>query len=363
LVVVCFGSGRIEYSDTFPGFSMISRQRVIRTLNHQPIDRAPRDLWLMPGTESARGDDVAEMEVRFPSDFLHLETSPPPGKKSKPHAEKSGTFTDAWGCAWKVDSPNPGAPGLLAASPLAGAASLTVFHPPAELLEAARFAKINAACDATARFTLGECELHPLERLGQLRGPETALRELAEGNLELRNLLARLHDFYRREVEHWAKTHIDGVVLCDDLSWAAQSRVCLDLWRAIVKPLFRDACAIAHGHDKFVFFRARGAAGDTMDDLIEIGVDAVHAEWPLDEFVKLAAKRRGRIVFWGGVENQRLQAPAQPAEVRDAVFRVRKAADFGAGGIISQVAWTKDLPLRNIVTYFEQWLTPLPVAV
>lgn len=196
-----------------------------------------------------------------------------------------------------------------------------------------------------------------------MRGQETVFRELAEGHVELRNLLARLHEFYRREVEHWAKTHVDGVVLYDDLSWALQSRVNVNLWRAIVKPLFRDACSIAHDHDKFVFFRSRDTLGDVLDDLIEIGVDAVHAEWPLEEFVKLADKRRGRIVFWGGVENRRLDPSVQPSQVRDAVFRVRKAADFGAGGIISQIAWTKDLPLRNIVAFFEQWLVPLPVAV
>ncbi len=290
---------------------MISRERVIRTLNHQPIDWVPRDLWLMPGMESFRGDDVAEIEVRFPSDFLHLEATSHSGKKAKPHAEKSGTFTDAWGCGWKVDSPN-GQPSL-AASPLASAASLAAYSPPAELLEAARFAKINSACDATGRFTLGECELHPLERLSQLRGQETAYRELAEGHVELRNLLVRLHDFYRREVDHWAKTHVDGIVLCDDLSWAIQSRVHFDLWRAIVKPMFRDACEIVHGHDKFAFFRAESALGDAMDDLIEIGVDAVHADWPLDDFVKLAGKRRGRIVFWGGVEHRRLELPRSPA--------------------------------------------------
>jgi hypothetical protein len=334
-------------------------------LNHQPIDRAPRDLWLMPGTESARPDDVAELEVRFPSDFLHLETSSSHGKKAKPSAdragEKSGAFSDAWGCGWKIDSSN-GQP-LLAASPLTSASSLAAYHPPAELLEAARFGKINSSCDATPRFTLGECELHPLERLAQLRGPEAAFRELAEGNVELRNLLARLHDFYRREVENWAKTHVDGVVLCDDLGWAVQSRTNLDLWRSIVKPIFRDASAIVHSHDKFVFFRARGAIGDALSDLVDIGVDAVHADWPLDEFVALAAKKRGRVVFWGGVENKRLETASQPGEIRDAVHRVRKAADYGAGGIISQIAWTKDLPLRNIVAFFEQWLTPMPVAV
>ena len=44
---------------------MISRDRVIRTLNHQSIDRAPRDLWLLPGMEAGRPDDVAEMNAPF----------------------------------------------------------------------------------------------------------------------------------------------------------------------------------------------------------------------------------------------------------------------------------------------------------
>src|SRR5208282_5739254 len=62
--------GRAEHS-------MISRDRVIRTLNHQPIDRVPRDLWLLPDMESGRTDEVSEMHARFPSDVLHLETKWP----------------------------------------------------------------------------------------------------------------------------------------------------------------------------------------------------------------------------------------------------------------------------------------------
>jgi len=340
---------------------MISRDRVIRTLNHQPIDRAPRDLWLAAGVETERADDMAEINVRFPVDFLHLETSPHAGKRSKAHSQKASSFVDGWGCTWKAAAPDV-AP-VLAGSPLAGAAALAAFHPPAELLEAAHFAKVNPVCESTGRFTLASSEMRPLERLCQLRGPETALRELAEGNVELRDLLAKLHEFFRREAELWGKTQADGVILGDDLTWAASSRVNLKLWRSIVKPLFHDYCTILHGHDKFVFFLTHGPLGEVIDDLIELGVDAVHAQWPLEEFVNLAAEHRRNITIWGGVENRRIESPAHAGEVRDAVFRVRKAADFGAGGIISQVSWGKNVPLRNIVTFFEQWLVPLPVGV
>ena len=38
-----------------------SRERVIRTLNHEPVDRTPRDLWASPSTETSRGDELDEM--------------------------------------------------------------------------------------------------------------------------------------------------------------------------------------------------------------------------------------------------------------------------------------------------------------
>jgi uroporphyrinogen decarboxylase len=349
----------------YPELSMIPRDRVIRTLNHQPIDRAPRDLWLGSGVDAAHPDEVAEINVRFPSDFLHIdpsvETVRGPSKRQKVNDHKEGIVVDAWGCVWKAVSLD--SPAVVVNSPLGGAASMADFHPPAELLDAARFAKIDAACEGTGRFTLAAAGLRPLERLCQLRGSETALRELAEGNVELRDLLSRLREFSRREAEQWAKTEIDGVVLGDDVTWPSQSQTSLNLWRSLVRPFFQDFCSVLHKCDKFAFFLAHGPVYDVLDDLIEIGIDAVHAEWPLEEFDKLASSQRGRIVFWGGLENRRIEPPAQPGDVRDAVHRVRKAADFGSGGIISQISWTGNTPLRNVVAYFEQWLVPLPVVV
>ena len=343
---------------------MISRERVIRTLNHQPIDRAPATCgspraWRRTALTTWRRSASA-----FPPTFCTWETTSHPARRGKSHGHAAkagaGTHTDAWGCTWET-----GGNGelTLAESPLAGAAALAAFRPPAALLETAHFSKVNPVCEGTGRFTLAASELHPLERLCELRGPETALRELGEGNIEVRDLLTKLHDFIRREAEQWAKTLVDGVVLGDDLTWAAQSRGNLKLWRAIVKPFFRDYCATLHGQDKFVFFQAHGPVGDVMDDLIEIGVNAIHAQWPLDEFLKLAAAHRGQITFWGGMENRRLEPPATQAEIRDAVQRVRKAADFGNGVIISQITWTKSIPLKNIAAFFEQWMIPLPVAV
>ena len=133
----------------------------------------------------------------------------------------------------------------LIGSPLAGGSAVATYEPPAELLDPARFAKINPICEATGRFTLASSEVRPLDRLRQLRGPETAVSELCDGNRDLRALLAKLHEFFRKEIELWAKTQVDGVVLGDDLAWVAASRAHLKIWRSLFKPLFQEYCAAA----------------------------------------------------------------------------------------------------------------------
>ena len=346
---------------------MISRDRVIRTLNHQSVDRVPRDLWLLPGMESGRTDDVAEMNARFPSDILHLETKSPAGKRSKGQAQKAGSNTDAWGCVWQ--SGEDGVLSGLIGSPLAagttysGSAAVAAYSPPAELLDSGRFARVNPICEGSGRFALASSQVRPLDRLRQLCGPETVLTELRDGNPDLCALLARLHEFFLKELALWGRTQADGVVLGDDLTCVAASRGHLNVWRSLFKPLLREYCAALHQHDKFVFFLCEGTLGEAMDDLVEIGVDAVHAQWRNEEFERHAARHRGRVTFWGGVDRGKVEPPSQCRDICEAVFRVRKALDFGAGGLISQVSWGSHVPLPNIATFFEQWLIPLPVTV
>ena len=310
--------------------------------------------------EANRPDDVAEINVRFPSDILHLETKWPSGKRSKGHAQKPGPNTDAWGCVWQVSE--HGAPSLLLESPLANGA-IAAYQPPAELLDPARFAKINSVCEGSGRFTLASSEARPLDRLRQLRGPERAVAELCEGNPDLRGLLARMHEFYLKEISLWARTQVNGVILGDDLTWVAASRGRLSTWRSLFKPLLRDYCAALHEHDKFVFYLCDGTMGEALNDLVEIGVDAVHAQWPHEELERHASRHRGRVTFWGGVERRKVEPPCHCGDIREAVFQARKALDFGAGGVISQISWGSHVPLPHVVTFFEQWLIHLPVTV
>ena len=146
----------------------------------------------------------------------------------------------------------------LVQSPLA-AADVPSYTPPVELLNPARFAEVDPICESTGRFTLAHSQVRPLERLRQLCGAEVAVNGLFNnGNADLCGLLGRLHEFFRKEIELWAKTQIDGVALGDDLGWVGASREHLKMWRSLLKPLFQEYCKVLHDHDKFVFFLSEG---------------------------------------------------------------------------------------------------------
>jgi hypothetical protein len=336
-----------------------SRDLVIRTLNHQPVDRAPRDLWASPAVETTRSEELAEVNVRYPSDIIRPDFKYPAGKRSLAKPAREGQHTDAWGCTWQA-SPQ-GTAAEAKNPPLVEAAKIAAFRPPLEVLDAARFARVNRSCETTSRFVLAQSEIQPFQRLQCLRGKEAALADLAGGGQEIRHLLAMLHEFFCREAEIWAGTDVDGVALRDDWGSADSLLIAPETWRDLFRPLYREYCKILHGKDKFVFFQSSGNIADIFGELVRIGIDALHAEWFPMTIERLARRHRGRITFWGGIDRHDVLAHGTPEEVREAVHRVRKALDFGSGGVIAQCPWDPDVPLRRIALVFEQWMLPLPM--
>jgi hypothetical protein len=333
---------------------MTSRELVIHTLNHDATPYAPRDLWISPGMESTHADAIAEIGIRFPNDIVPPEMEPAIGKRSQGKAHKVGTFTDAWGCGWQIAE--KGAEPTLSFSPLAESKAAE-YHPPVELLQAGRYAKVNKSCEGTNRFVLAHSETRPFDRLRFLRG-DKALMDLARGTKEIRSLLGMLHDFFCKELEILANTEVDGVVFRDDWGSDDSMLIATEMWREIFKPLYRDYCKILQAKDKFVFFSSKGHIVDIIGDLAKIGVDAIHSEIQKMEVEKLAKRFRGRVTFWGELDLHALGAP-NLNQVKENSLKIRRALDYGSGGVIVQCRWTPDISLQTIAAVFEPWLVPL----
>jgi hypothetical protein len=73
----------------------------------------------------------------------------------------------------------------------------------------------------------------------------------------------------------------------------------------------------------------------------------------------LARHFRGKIAFWGTVHPEQVLTSGEPADIHAAVHRVRKALDFGSGGLIAQCAWEPQMPFKNVAAALEAWLEPI----
>lgn len=339
---------------------MTSRDLVIRTLNHETVDRVPRDLWASARIEMFSEDELEEMLFCYPSDIQKCELPSPNDRRARGTAGKPGRHTDAWGCTWRVSE--RGARGQIVDHPLADPARIAGYRPPLDLLEKLTAAQVSRACGTTTRFVLAQSQTRPFECLQELRGPDAARADLASGARPIRQLLEMLHDFSCREIAGWAATEVDGVLLGDDCGSPDGLLVAPEAWRELLKPLYRDYCELLHQSDKFAFFRCGGDIRPLVEDLREIGIDAIDAPWLMTDAEELAAPFRAQVTFWAAVEPASTLAQGTRDDCRAAVRRIRKALDYGQGGLIAKCPWDADMPLENMAATLEEWCQPVPTC-
>ena len=335
---------------------MTSRERVKKALLFQTPDRAPRELWALPGVGMFRKPELKAMQARFPSDFAGASAKYGASTRAQGDCSKVGNYTDEWGVVWTVGE--PGVVGEIKQAILADESAIGSYRLPWELLDQADFSKVDESCAKADRFVKVGTFTRPFERLQFLRGTEQALVDLAYGTPAVLGLLKQLHEFFVREMEMWAETAVDGVAFMDD--WGSQNTLLISpaMWREIFKPLYAEYCRILREAGKFVFFHSDGNISSIYPDLIEVGVHAVNSQLFCMNIEELGAKYRGRVTFWGEIDRQHLLPFGTPEQVKEGVRRVRRALDDGRGGVIAQCEWGVKDPAANIAAVFEAWEEP-----
>ncbi len=333
---------------------MLSRERVIRTLNHQPVDRAPRDLWSTPHTWMFRQDEMDRLMAVYPLDFAGPRCRYGPALRARGEVAQPGQYTDAWGAVWEVAE--PGVVGEVKHPILADWSALAHYQPPWELLDEADLSEVNASCAETSSFVKVGTQAQPFERIQFLRGTENVFLDLAYGSRELDRLIEMLHEFYCREMTMWAATDVDAVSISDD--WGSQSALLISptLWRKKFKPLYSEYCRIAKSAGKYVFFHTDGFTEAIYPDLIEVGVDAINSQLFCMNIEELGRLYNGKVTFWGELDRQYTLPFGTEEEVRASVRRVRSALDTGNGGVIAQFSWEKGTTFENANAAFDEWL-------
>jgi uroporphyrinogen decarboxylase len=161
----------------------------------------------------------------------------------------------------------------------------------------------------------------------------------------------------KKVLEHVGQ-EVDVVLCGEDLGAQNGLQISYEHFLRYVKP--RLAKYFGRVHDLSpakILFHTCGSVAAIIEDLIEIGVDALH---PLQVTAagmdprELKKKYRGRMAFWGGIDSQKILPRGSVDDVKKTVEDLIEAMGEGGGYVLGAVHNIQpDVPLDNILAMFQ----------
>lgn len=324
---------------------------VWKTVRLQNPERLPRDIWILPAAERVHGRELARLLGDFPLDFARVGYTPPvPDGRYTP-----GHWRDEWGALW-VNS-FEGILGQVTEYPLDDWKALEHWKPPFADIEKGFERAGEELTQAGTLFRQGG-DMTLFHRLCWLRQPEKLYLDLLEEPPEWQTLFDAVVEWNSRRLDVWLRYDYEGLIIMDD--WGTQRSMLIspELWRQWFKPVYADWFARIRKTGRLVFFHSDGYILPIIEDLVEIGVDALNCQVRVMGEELLAEKFAGRICFWGELDRQLLLPRGTPEEVRKGALTMMNLFARPEGGFISQFELGWDVPppnFRMAMETFARW--------
>ncbi|MBI5693988.1 MAG: hypothetical protein HZC55_28265 [Verrucomicrobia bacterium] len=354
---------------------MTSKERILATLNRQPTDRTPVDLWHTPEVAAQLrrhcgvGDDLAMWKAlgldKIVWDFIEYraESGEAAGAQSGAGAESAGGRT-MWGVPLRNIQAGEAQYAEFGAAPLAGyetAASLDRY-PWWPKVERFDYDGAAARAEVAARdFAVIGPWVSLFEIYCQMRGLEQAMMDLIESPELVEAILDRIESIQTEMMRRmFARTGrwLDLVFISDDIAGQESLLLSPAMWERHLQPRLRRWCDLVHAHGLRVFYHTDGAARRLLRPILDCGVDVLnpiqHA-CPGMELPDLKREFGDRVIFHGGVDNQSVLPRGTVAEVRAETRRCLETLGAGGRGFICCSCHNVQpgTPLENILAMIE----------
>ncbi|MEG1271517.1 MAG: uroporphyrinogen decarboxylase family protein [Ruthenibacterium sp.] len=323
---------------------MTSRERVKNTLEQKPIDRIPFD-------------NIHKACVHLPSDVAYV-TDYHYGKGYESGVSgKKGIRYDRWGCAW--ESGEDGVAGEIKNPMLKTLEAMENYTPPWRILEQANLKSVDTFCENTDKFVVAawdDVSAQPFQRMQYLCGTEALFMNMALEEPAFFTLKERVHNYYVKQARMWCETKVDAIHIEDD--WGTQNSTLIspEHWRRFFKPLYRDYAAIAHAASKKIIMHSDGMTMPFIEDLIEIGIDALNLQLFCMDMEEMERRFGGRVTFWGELDRQFLLPFGTDAEIKNGVRQVQNAfLKNRKTGVVAMSFDGKDISDHALSVAYGEW--------
>jgi len=354
---------------------MTSKERVIKTINHQSPDRPPIYVTLTsqvaerlsdylnipyePPMDSLLSTRISHMYLltELGNDLVGIAACAP---ESHPTiTDKNGIITNEWGMQFK----NAGLYNEFYQFPLASAMSVEDIkkYPFFDPHDPSRF---EAAKSTVKKYSknypiIADLECAIFETSWYLTGLEKFLTDLIMETPYINALLDKVLEINTITGKHLIEAGADILWAGDDFGTQGGLIMDPDLWRKYFKPRIKTM------FDEFrrinpelkIAWHTCGSVFPIIPDFIEIGLDILNPVQPLakDMSPEHLKKTFGKdLVFFGGIDVQYLLPNSTPENIKKEVIRISKILGENGGYIIAPAHNIQDdTPTENILALFE----------
>jgi uroporphyrinogen decarboxylase len=342
------------------------RERVIAVLEKRPVDRIPVDIWYTDEVlaylkEFSGASDPLSVFRRLGIDKIVWFSQIYKGPTRKPRVEDE--VTDHWGGLRRRVQAGPAVYEELADYPLLGYETLESLddYPWWPDPEEYDYDKMwRKTVDAVSEFAVMAPWVSVFETYCWMRGLEQSLMDLYVNPGFVQAALDRIEGIQTEMLKRFlagAPCKPDLVLVSDDMGGQENLLISLDTWMEFFGPRLKRWCDLIHSFGVRVFYHSDGAVEPLIPYLIEAGIDVLnpiqHACAGMD-MRDLKKKYGDRLIFHGGVDNQRVLPFGTPEDVRRETLDCLEALGRGGGYICCSCHNIQArTPVENILSMIE----------
>ncbi len=348
--------------------TMTSRERVLRTFAHRPVDRLAIDYMANPTVHGklaaalgfaadayeqvnqALGVDFRAIAAPYTGPALFepvpgLATDPVYGFRTRWVANGSGGYDDF--CAFPLQDADPE---TIAGFPV----------PDPDDFDYSHLAEQLALWQDKALYVGNAGNADIINATGRVMGMEQTLINLYEEDEATLEYIRRRCDMELGVLERLldkAKGRIDFLWFGEDLGTQHTPLIGLDCYRTVIKPFHKRYADLAKAYGLPVMVHSCGSSSWVYEDYIELGVNAVDTLQPEAAFMApeyLKEHFGGRLSFHGGISTAGPLVTGTPAQVRQTVFDTAAVFNRGGGYFLSPTHLIQDnTPVENILAMYQ----------
>ncbi len=331
---------------------MNPKERLQRSLTHQPVDRFPTQV----NTTHSMGIALCEhfgVEMENLPGFLGNHLLRVDIANQDKYSEDGKLNFDWWGVGFDVEEEGY----YTAHNPLAESKDLEAFDwpdPQAPGLLDEAIAKINT--DGGQHFIAPNFGWALFERAWSLRGFDTFLLDMAMDPDFCADLLERVTEIQLALIKRFVAQGVDGGYFGDDYGAQVSLLFSPEMWRQMIKPRLARLFAPFREAGLPILMHSDGKIAPILADLVEIGLTTLNPVQPeVLDHVWLKSTFGNQLAYYGGVSTQTVLPYGSPGEVKAAAQKcMAELAPDGTGLLLAPShRMMGDIPMENVAALLE----------